>query len=104
MVKNGVVHLMWAAMKNPSPAQAASLVKNGARVDDSDAGGRTALMWAAVSGRNPWVIVALLKAGATPGLKSHEGRTAVDYARANERLKGTAALAALESATGRNSP
>lgn len=45
------------------------------------------------------MITVLLKAGAEVKAKDKEGKTVLDYAKDNEKLKGTQALKELEQAT-----
>ena len=56
---------------------------------------------AAYNNSNPEVLMVLLEAGADAKAKNNAGKTALDYARENERLKGTWALKLLEEKTGR---
>lgn len=75
-----------------------TLLKAGADLKARDKDGLTTLMNAALTNQNPEVIVALLKAGANAKAKDSAGNTAFDYAKANEKLKGTAAYWKLNEA------
>jgi ankyrin repeat protein len=94
----GFTPLMVAAERNVDPKVIAALVKAGANLNDLTSDGRTALMLAAHDTKNPDVIMALLKAGADGLLASDDGMTAFDHAADNLKLKGTAALKALDKA------
>ena len=50
----------------------------------------------------PEALMALLEARADAKAKDGEGKTALDYARENEKLKGTGAIKLLEEKTGQN--
>lgn len=68
-----------------------ALVKNGARVDESNATGETPLI-SAVLGKNLALVRVLLAAGADPGRADSSGRSAADYA----RLEGSQSTIAME--------
>ena len=73
------------------------LIKAGASVNEKDTEGKTPLIYAAEwSLVLPETITRLLEGGADPKIKDNDGKTALDYAEKNEKLKGTAALAALK--------
>ncbi|HEY9594559.1 MAG TPA: ankyrin repeat domain-containing protein, partial [Spirochaetia bacterium] len=95
---DGLTPLMIAARRNGDAKVIAAIVKAGANLNDVTDDGMTTLMLAARDTRSPDVVTALLKAGADGLLKSNEGKTAYDYAKGNARLKGTAALKALDKA------
>jgi ankyrin repeat protein len=97
----GLTPLIWAAQWNENPEVFTILVKAGADIEAqvSYAGGGTALVWAAKDTDNPDVITTLLKAGANAKAKDHMGKIALDYAKDNEKLKGTNAFKQLEEAS-----
>ena len=97
----GATPLLWAAYSNPNSEVIATLLKAGADIKAQDrAGGKNALIWA-VKGGNPNLdaITMLLKAGADAKVKDKAGYTAYEYAKYNEKLKGTDALEQLREAT-----
>ena len=98
--KNGWTPLMIAAWKNPSPKILTALLSHGADVHAKSGDGWTPLMFAAAES-TPEILTVLLDAGADAKAKDDEGQTALDYARENEKLKGTEALRLLEEKTGR---
>ena len=59
--------------------------------NEQDPKGLTALHWAARKTSDPAVIEVLMEAGANPRSSSIAGRTPWDYARRNDRIKGSAA-------------
>ncbi|MBQ9419540.1 MAG: ankyrin repeat domain-containing protein [Synergistaceae bacterium] len=87
----------WAlrlAAKNGHIEAVNALIKAGANVN-ADPHYKTALMYAAENGHVE-VINALIEAGADVNTKDGNGKTAIDYARYNDKLKGTDALKRLE--------
>ena len=88
--------LMAAAENNPNLEIINALLKAGADVNAKGMNDLTALMRAVRNNSNPEIINILLKAGADVHAKDEGGKRAVDYARKNEKLKGTDALKRLE--------
>ena len=77
-----------------------TLIKAGADINARDTEyDKTALLWAAKGQFTPKVITLLLKAGLDAKAKDKMGYTALDYAKYNERLRGTEALKQLEEAS-----
>ena len=72
-----------------------ALIDAGANVNAKNNIGSTALMWAADYGHAEAIKV-LLNAGADVNIRNNRGKRAVDFARYNEKLKGTDALRLLE--------
>ncbi|GHS97345.1 hypothetical protein AGMMS50276_17250 [Synergistales bacterium] len=105
--EGGLTALMVAAGLNPNPEVTELLLKNGADINtktESDQAERdsvTALMLAAWRNPNPAVVSLLLNNGADAYIKAGDGKRAIDYARENNRLKGTEALRQLEEASKR---
>ncbi len=96
----GATALIWAAAYNPNPQVTAALLQAGADLNARDtANSRTALIWAALATKNPEIVTVLLKAGADVKAKDKTGYTAFDYAKYNEKLKGTDVLKRLEEAS-----
>ena len=81
------------------PEQVQEFLDLGVDVNAKDDDGFTPLHAAAGHNVNPEVITVLLKAGADVNAKNSQGKTALDYAKDNEKLKGTQALKELEEAT-----
>ncbi len=75
--RGGMPALMLACLRGNTQT-ATILLERGARVDETDAKGRTALMLAV---RAPAVVRLLLRHGARATRKDHDGQTALDYAR-----------------------
>ena len=91
----GETALMWAAWRGRTE-NVNALIEAGAD-DLTDNEGRTALIHAAKSERgNPETVNALIEAGSNVKHRDNSGKTAVDYARENDKLKGTDALKRLE--------
>ena len=90
---------MWAALCNDNPKVIITLLNAGGDVNAQGIEGMTPLMWAAWHNQNPEVVAVLLKADADGKAKSNEGKTAFDYAKNNDKLKGTDALKQLEEAS-----
>lgn len=63
----------------------------GARIDATDAAGRTALMWAAFHGHAP-ILRVLIGAGADVNARDRRGRTALMWAALANRADATVAL------------
>ncbi len=100
--QGGYTPLMLAAKFNHNPEVIATLLKAGAKVDETDSCfGRTALMVAILDDHtNPAeLIMVLLNAGADARVKDKKGMTTFDYAEENQKLKGTEALQRLEEAS-----
>ena len=91
----GETALMWAAWRGRTE-NVNALIEAGAD-DLTDNEGRTALIHAAKSERgNPETVNALIEAGSNVKHRDNSGKTALDYARDNDKLKGTDALKRLE--------
>ena len=95
----GLTALMFAAGNNQNPKVITTLLKAGAAVNAQNIYGATALMLAAEYNKNSKVITTLLRAGADMRRKDNEGKTAFDYAKDNDKLKGTDALLQLQKAS-----
>lgn len=77
----------------------------GGDINAKDKKGRTILHYAAKYVMDPEVIMVLLDAGANPSAKDNRGNTPADYAKTNNSLHATPALALLRVVTeGRVSP
>jgi ankyrin repeat protein len=100
-VKNtwGFTPLLYASQYNENPEVFTVLLKAGANLEDRTPYGRNALMVAVVYEEPASVIMVLLNAGANAKAKDLFGKTALDYAKDNEKLKGTDALKKLEEAS-----
>ena len=89
---------LHVAAANPNSEVITALAKAGADVKARDEVGWNPLHFAAINNSNPEVITALLKAGADPKVKA-SGKLPLDYAKGNEKLKGTDAFWALNDAS-----
>ena len=96
--ENGWTPLHLAAGNNGNPKVIIALLKAGANVNARTESGWTSLHLAALNTPSPEVITALLKAGADPKAKA-SGVLPIDYAKRNEKLKGTDAYWALNDAS-----
>ncbi len=96
--KYGMTALILAASANENPGVITTLLKAGADIKTQDDNGLTALMQAARYNPNSEILATLLRSGADENGKSKEGKTAFDYARENEKLRGSDALKRLEGA------
>ena len=92
---------MFAARHSPNPEVLKVLLGSKANINAKSNDGRTPLMFAAEKNPNQDVLSTLLENNADVKAKSKVGKTALDYARGNEKLKGTEALRLLEEKTGR---
>ena len=91
--EQGITALMFAASGGFTEI-VNTLIEGGAD-DLTDNDGKTALIHAASNG-NPETVNALIDAGSYVKQKDKSGKMAVDYARKNNKLKGTTALERLE--------
>ncbi|MBQ3585202.1 MAG: ankyrin repeat domain-containing protein, partial [Synergistaceae bacterium] len=89
----GYTVLMFLARRGHTDTVNA-LIEAGAE-DVTDDDGKTALIHAAECGK-PATVHALLDAGSYPKHKDNSGKIALDYARENDKIKGTDALERLE--------
>jgi ankyrin repeat protein len=92
---------MWAAILDEDGRWVQTLLTAGADINSRDVAGRTALRNAAERGESPEVIAVLLRAGADARATDAQGKTALDYARQNEKIRGTYVLRELQDATAR---
>ena len=81
---------MFASWYNPNPEVVQTLLRAGADPRAQDHTDETALMLAARYGNSSEDLAMLLEAGADAKAKDKLGMTALDYAKANEKLRGTA--------------
>ncbi len=88
----GDTPLMFASWYNPNPEVVHTLLRAGADPKVQDHTDETALMLAARYGKNSEDLTMLLEAGADAKAKDKLGMTAFDYAKANEKLRGTVGL------------
>jgi ankyrin repeat protein len=95
----GRTPLMAAARYNQNPKVITVLLAAGADVNALNIFGGTPLMYAAEYNPNPDVITTLLRAGADAKAKDNAGKTAFDYAKGNEKRKGTDAYRQLQRAS-----
>jgi ankyrin repeat protein len=89
---------MFAAANNTAPGLVVSLLRAGARVNDTDDGGLTPLMYAAGYGPCAQTIAVLLRAGASARTRDYRGETALDLLRRNPLLKDSPAFDVLRKA------
>ena len=94
----GFTPLMYAAMECANPEVITVLLKAGADIHSRSVSGWTPLMVAAGRSSNPEVLSVLIKAGADLTARCQKGKTAPDYARANEKFKGTTAYQEIKEA------
>ena len=93
----GVSALMYSVQEREDSAEIAEmLLKAGADVNAKDIFDDTALHEAAHWCMNEKTIEILLDAGADAKVKNNDGKMAIDYARKNNKLKGTKVLERLE--------
>ncbi|MBQ3446937.1 MAG: ankyrin repeat domain-containing protein [Synergistaceae bacterium] len=91
---NGMTALHHAAMNSQNPELVNMLIAAGAE-DSKNASGKTALMLAAMINA-PEVLDALMMAGFDVTERDNDGKSALDYARDNDKLKGSEAMRKLE--------
>ena len=95
---NGWTPLMFAVVGNSDIRVAELLLENGAQINDVNSNGMTPLMLASRCASNPDIVELLLRYSADTTIRSEWGMAA-DFARANPKLRNSAALRNLETTT-----